>query len=91
MIKYRPQRGGLQEAMEQSKEFTDIADMLNYIAECSNGLIKAKNIVISYSNGEDDRIGWKSWRYVCVTEFGSEHYNIPQCIGMCDLGEIKGE
>lgn len=87
MIKYRPQRGSLHESMNELVNFFNIADMLRYIETKSDGMIKAENIIIKESNGEDERINWKSWRSVCVTRYGGENYDTPQCIGMCDLGE----
>ena len=100
MIKYRPHRGSLDKALEEYQEFTDIADMLKYISKQWDGYLDIKDIVIGQSYGEDDRIGWKSWRHVCITKIkicyeydGSKysdykHYDTPQCIGMCDLGEL---
>lgn len=88
MIKYRPHRGGLDEAMKEYKEFTDIAEMLKYIEQTHEGKLTTHNIVIDESHGEDSRIGWKSSRYVCTTRYGNEKYSVPQCIGMCDLGEL---
>ena len=88
MIKYRPHRGGLIESMAECKEFSRIDEMLNFIEANSDGFLKAKDIVISESHGEDEIIGWLSWRYVCTVRFANEKYDIPQCIGMCDLGEI---
>lgn len=88
MIKYRPHRGGLDEAMKEYKEFYDIAEMLKYIEQTHKGRFTTDNIVIDESHGEDSRIGWKSSRYVCTTRYGNEKYSVPQCIGMCDLGEL---
>lgn len=88
MIKYRPHKGGLHESMKQAKEFDDIADMLNYIEKQWEGYIDKSDIVIGESHGRDDRIGWNSWRYVCSVRCGNEKYPVPQCIGMCDLGEL---
>ena len=88
MIKYRPHRGGLDEAMKEYKEFFDIAEMLKYIEQVHDGMLTTYDIVIGESLGEDFRIGWKSTRYVCTTKYGNEKYSVPQCIGMCDLGEL---
>jgi len=88
MIKYRPHRGGLDEAMKEYKEFTDIAEMLKHIEQTHDGMLTTNDIVIGESLGEDSRIGWKSTRYICTTRYGNEKYSIPQCIGMCDLGEL---
>ena len=87
MIKYRPHRGSLDKSLERMKTFDDIADMLKYISEEHHHLFAPEDIVISQSYGSDDRIGWNSWRYVCVRRYDNEHYDIPQCIGMCDFGE----
>lgn len=89
MIKYRPHRGGLYESMKECKEFADVANMLKYIANNSDGAINESDIVIGESQGSDERIGWKSWRYVCTVRFRGSQYDTPQCIGMCDLGEIS--
>lgn len=91
MIKYRPQRGGLDEAMSEMKVFENIADLLDYIVEDWQGYIKIEDICFSKSYGLDGRINWKSWRYVCVSRIGDENYiskyNTPQAIGMVDFGE----
>lgn len=87
MIKFRFHRGNLIRSMETYREYADIGKMLIDIAKDSNGLFKASDVVISESYGEDERIGWNSWRYVCTTRIGNEKYDTPQCIGMCDLGE----
>ena len=88
MIKYRPHRGSLSDAMKEYREFDNIADMLAYIQQNSSGLINANNILIGDSLGSDNRVGWKSTRYILVKQYGSEYYEQgPICIGMCDLGE----
>lgn len=88
MIKYRPHRGGLNESMKEMKTFRNIANMLKHIEKETRGCVSMRDIVISNSYGEDKRIGWTSWRYVCTTKYADEEYDIPQCIGMCDLGEL---
>ena len=88
MIKYRPHRGSLEDAMREALEFADIADMLKHIEEQWDGAIETKDIVISESHGKDERIGWESSRYICAKKCGDEVYDIPQCIGFCDLGEL---
>lgn len=88
MIKYRPHRGSLEDAMKEQHLFSDIAEMLKYIEDKSEGTIKAKNIVLSASLGEDERIEWKSVRNVLTTQYGSIKYSAPICIGWCDLGEL---
>jgi hypothetical protein len=88
MIKYRPHRGSIDKAMEEMKTFDDIADMLDYISEQHHRCFAPDDIVISESYGEDKRIGWNSWRYVCTRYYRGEDLKHPQCIGMCDFGEL---
>jgi hypothetical protein len=60
MIKYRPQRGGLEESLAESKEFNSIEDTLNYILrenryprqETNVGLLRVFSITYY---GYDDR------------------------------------
>lgn len=92
MIKYRPHRGSLEDAMKDMQQFNDISDMLWYIERATQGAVSVNDIVISQSYGEDERIGWKSWRYVCTVRYGDLKYDNgnhkPMAIGMCDLGEL---
>ena len=88
MIKYRPHRSTLADAMSEYKEFSDIKDMLLFIEQSHKPFLKASDIVITESHGLDNRIGWNSSRYVCTKQLGDEKYDVPQCIGMCDLGEL---
>ena len=87
MIRYRPHIGSLSDSMREAKTFVNISDMLKHIEMYWLGYVDMRDIVISESYGEDRRIGWKSWRYVCTKRYGNEIYENPQCIGMCDLGE----
>lgn len=86
MIKYRPHRGSLDEAMKEYQEFDTIDEMIQYIVKDWFGYVSAEDISVGEIQGEDDRIGWKAWRYVLTSRVGDTHYDIPQCIGMCDLG-----
>lgn len=87
MIKYRPHRGSLDEAMKEMKTFKNIANMLKHIEKESDGAVSSSDIIISESFGKDERIYWNSWRYVLTKRYGNEKYDTPQAIGMCDLGE----
>ena len=87
MIKYRPHRGGLKEAMAESMMFENIADMLKHIEKQHQGMVSTEDIVIGESIGADKRIGWNSTRNICAIRYGDEKYAIPQCIAWCDLGE----
>ena len=64
-----------------------IDKMLDYIyTEPKNRygeLFSRDDIIINEPIGDDDRIGWKNVRHICVKRYGNEVYDIPQCIGMC--------
>lgn len=94
MIIYRPHRGGLAEAMSEAKEFETIEDMKKYILEYwmqhaphGDKPFELSDIVIGDETSDDNRIGWRNVRLVCVKRFGGEdymkEYGCPQCIGMC--------
>ena len=98
MIIYRPHRGGLAEAMAETKEFETEEEMKRYIYEHHKGYFldlgypnapfDIVDIVIDKENPhEDNRIGWNDTMHVCVKRYGSKDYikkyGTPQCIGMC--------
>lgn len=98
MVIYRPHRGGLKEALAESKEFESFEEMKEYIYEYHKGYFKdlgypnppfeIDDIIINESGKyEDKRIGWHDAMYVCVKRYGNEDYikkyGTPQCIGMC--------
>lgn len=88
MIKYRPHKGSLEEAMSESKEFCSIEEMFKHIVEDWNKNIETFSIddlSITDDMGKDDRINWKETRYVCTKRMGTETYDVPQCIGMCSI------
>lgn len=86
-VKYRPHRGLLADAMAEAKEFSTIDEMLDYIyidhKNKYGELFSRDDIIINDPIGDDDRIGWKNVRHICVKRYGNEVYDIPQCIGMC--------
>ena len=88
MIKYRPHKGSLTDAMAESHNFVDVSDMLWFIERYTQGAVSVGDISISKSYGKDERIDWNSWRYVCTNRYGIEEYDTPICIGVCDLGEM---
>lgn len=93
MIKYRPHRGCLAEAVAEAREFPTVEEMKDYVYRSwmlgweSAPLFNREDIVIGEILGDDDRIGWKNVRHVCVKRMGSEDYmalyGSPQCIGWC--------
>ena len=85
MIKYRPHRGTLVEAMMHEREFETVDEMYSYISNDWNGWISPEDLSISENMGKDSRIDWKETRYVCTRRIGNEVYDVPQCIGMCSI------
>lgn len=92
MIIYRPACGGLAEAMAQAKEFESEQEMKEYIVKKyadvhDQAPFGIEDISIDKESVEDDRIGWKDCRYVCVRRFFDENYikkyGTAQCIGYC--------
>lgn len=63
MIIFRPHRGSLQTAMNESKEFNSLKDLLNFIVNehnhlCPFFIISTTDLNIQLYSSEDDRIGW---------------------------------
>lgn len=93
VIKYRPHRGGLKESMALAKEFATLEDVKKQcvVEHTINGVpaFTEDDVVFGEIQGDDDRIGWKNWRHVCVKRYGREDYmrkyGCAQCIGM--IGE----
>ena len=91
MLKSRPHRGGLAEAMAEAKEFDTVEDMKDHVWHTwndwvlnrQNDLFEIEDIVIGDVVGDDDRIGWKNVRHICVKRFGDVTFDTPQCIGWC--------
>lgn len=88
MLIYRPQRGSLDDAMKESKEFKDEAEMKEHIVSKVNNLFFAdmmsvEDIVINTKTFNDARIGWRDTRLVCTKRSGTTLYDTPKCIGMC--------
>lgn len=94
MIIYRPQRGTLEEAMKEAKEFETEDEMKDHIVKVWDGLVKKEDIVITRIPFEDVRIGWKDCRFVCINKLGDEdyikEYGCPQCIGYCATDYEQG-
>ena len=85
MIKYKPHRGSLADAMSEMKIFNSKEDMFNAIVINWNGFISYEDLSISEDFGKDNRIDWKETRYVCTKRIGNEIYDISQCVGMCSI------
>ncbi len=93
MIIYRPRRGGLREAMKEARIFNSEREMFEYIVKQWDGLISIEDLSISEPLGDDERIGWKDYRYVLTNRCGDRDYiklyGCAQCIGMCAYGWDK--
>ena len=89
MVKYRPHKGSLDEAMKNEREFNNLDEMYDYIIlDWNNSDVKLfdkDDLSVSKDLGVDKRTGWKETRYVCVKRMGSQIYEHPQCIGMCSI------
>jgi hypothetical protein len=80
MIKYRPQRGGLTEAMQEAKEFESVEEMFQYIVNKSkedyDGVpaFDMSDLELHELHMDDNRIGWKNVGYVCTKRYMHEDY-----------------
>lgn len=94
MIKYRPNRGSLQDAMKEAREFKSYEEMKRHILQegavwNTDGItmFDLEDIVIGDVLGDDERVEWKNVRMVCVKRYGGDDYvklyGCPQCIGWC--------
>jgi hypothetical protein len=90
-ILYRPQRGGLAEAMKEVKKFSSVKEMTEYLVEYHGNAFDASDVYISYY-GYDERIGWETY-IVTVSRYYDEDYlekyHCPQAIGFCTFVERR--
>ncbi len=89
-ILYRPQRGGLAEAMAEMKEFATLKDMFDYIIAQWKELFNVapfsvKDLSIRYYS-YDSRIDWDTY-LICTDRMFKEKYDYPQGIGFCAFKE----
>jgi hypothetical protein len=85
MIKYRPHRELLCDAMAEEREFETVEEMFDYICDDHGFVFQPGDLSISENRGKDSRIDWKETRYVCTKRYGKLVYKYPQCVGMCSL------
>ncbi|WP_297419735.1 hypothetical protein [Clostridium sp.] len=87
MIIYRPHRRDLADAMAEAKEFDTVEEMKEYIVKQWRNQFDISDVVLGNETIDDDRIGWKDTKYVCIKRLGKEDYmkkyKSPQCVGMC--------
>ena len=91
-ILYRPQRGSLDESLEEVKTFNNLKEMLEYCVEEHEKAFDILDIYISYYC-YDDRINWETY-IVTTAKYGDEdcikEYGCPQAIGFCTFREKGG-
>lgn len=85
MIKYRPHRGFLSDAMAEMKTFNTLDEMFEHIVQDWCGYLTTEDLSVTDNLGKDKRIDWEETRYVCTRRIGSESYATPMCIGMCSI------
>lgn len=88
MVKYRPHRGALCDAMAEMRIFDSVEDMFHYIVEdwkAYGNPFDVGDLTITCDEGKDERINWKEGRYVCTRRMQEKIFDTPQCIGMCSI------
>ena len=93
-IIYRPHGGGsVFDSLNKAKEFNSTIKMKEYIVKEWNDNFSVDDVVILAESHDDDRIGWKDVRHVCIKRLQDEDYikkySIPQCIGYCSFDYNK--
>lgn len=94
MVKYRPHRGALCDAMAEMKIFDSVEDMFHYIVEDwkpYGNPFDVGDLTITCDEGKDERINWKEGRYVCTRRMREKVFDEPQCIGMCSIESQNGD
>ena len=93
LIFYRPHRGSLTEALQESEIFTSVDEMFDFIVEHQpfDDVFDKSDLSIGEDIGPDERIGWSETRYILTKRCCGKIYETPQCIGMCSFEKIKEE
>lgn len=81
MIIYRPQRGTLEESMNQAIEFENEYEMKQHIVRDFKGFVSEDDILLSDEVIEDDRVNWRDTRKVFISRYGDQVYTNHQAIG----------
>lgn len=74
MIIHRPHRGGLYEAMAESREFETIEDCINTLVSefnesHGNIFTVSTDDILVYDYGSDMRVGWKNQFMLCIKPY----------------------
>lgn len=83
---YRSHRGSLDESMETCVICESVDKLKDVVIEEYRPYgvtLTRDDIIISDETHNDERIGWKETRYVCVTHLEGDNFDTPQCVGMC--------
>lgn len=82
MIRYRPQKGTLEEALQKERKFTTVNAMLSFVKENTarsfHDFVETGDITVSENFGKDERTDWKETRYVYV-KYRGEKYPVGMC------------
>lgn len=86
MVKYRPHRGGLAEAMAEAKEFETVEEMIKHICvEDDFFRIRPEDVIIGDPEGDDLRVNWMNVHIVSTKRINNTIYEPPAAIGFCSI------
>lgn len=89
-IVYRPQRGGLKEAMAEVAAFDSEQELLAYVKASWADKFPEAKFVVKIRKLSEENIGWLHTRYVCMTDNGIDApFRHPKVVGMCDSDTFK--
>ena len=96
---YRPQRGGLAEAMKEVKEFDTVDELRSHVAshfnDISPDLVNPDDVVIDEESRSDPRIGWGNEHMVLINKCGGtdfiQEYGCGQCVGFVNINTFGGD
>ena len=95
---YRPQRGGLAEAMKEVKEFDTLDELKSHVASRFNDIspdsVSPEDVVIDEESRNDPRIGWENEYMVLINKCGGtdfiQEYGCGQCVGFVNINTFGG-
>lgn len=94
MVKYRPHRGALCDAMAEMRIFDSVEDMFHYIVEdwkAYGNPFDIGDLTITCDEGKDERINWKEGRYVCTRRMREKiltRHSVLECVRLNRRTEI---
>lgn len=84
-VLYRPQCGGLAEAMSKLKEFSSLKELLDYLIKEYKGAFNYDSIFVYYYC-YDNRIDWDTY-VICISEKCHRKRLNPKGIGFLTFAE----